>query len=247
MKEIIPIVQYAEAPRPFVFEERKPSEGQPSPDDPKFTRWVVENVQNKHHESGRINYLGVGYSSGPAITVSPYVPHYLQNVEEGIKPVVVALFNRGYLTYSSCMGHDNLEPRYVCVAFHSEEVREQITTLLSRKFKFLEKINLIRFTLVSSALNSKVNLNSKGALTSVERSSKKESSQREREYFNTLFYRRHESWCFLSIRIGMEVVFTGNSRKWSHYWWASLTNGWVRERITRALARIISDLPHYMG
>lgn len=252
MKEIIPYVQQVEARRPFVVEERNPSEEQPAPTDGKaFTRWMAEKVQNKRHESGRINFHGVDHSSGPAHTVCPYVPHFLNNIEDGIKPLVLALVNKGYLTYSSCSGHQSFEPRYVGLAIPSEEFRERVVNLLSIRFKLWQKMQLFKLIKLSTVANNKFQVNSKNAFTGVDRG---EPTADEAEGFNTIFYRNYPLWLFLRIQIGYEVVFVSYTYPltiWKRLecLWAKVMNRLFRERITKQVVDFIEskEFPQFIG
>lgn len=69
------------------------------------------------HSDGRIFVDG----DGIAQTVSPYAPDFYENIEEDIKPLVSALVAKGYLTYSSCGGHQVVKRRFVAVAFPDKE------------------------------------------------------------------------------------------------------------------------------
>lgn len=69
------------------------------------------------HPDGRIYVDG----DGIAQTVSPYAVDFYENIEEEIKPVVGALTAKGYLTYSSCAGHQLVKRRFVAVAFPDKE------------------------------------------------------------------------------------------------------------------------------
>jgi hypothetical protein len=64
-----------------------------------------------------------------------YISHYVSqysnkfwnglNVEKGIEPVVQALHQKGYLTFTSCQGHANSPMRYVGIAFINDEERSR--------------------------------------------------------------------------------------------------------------------------
>lgn len=68
---------------------------------------------NYLHSDGRI-FVD---DDGIAQTVSPYSEDFYENIEDEIKPLVSALIKKGYLTYSSCAGHQAVKRRFVAVAF----------------------------------------------------------------------------------------------------------------------------------
>lgn len=68
---------------------------------------------NIRHEDGRIFQHGDGVS----VTVSPYAPDFIDNVEDDIRPLIQAFIAKGYLPYSSCAGHTYEKRRFVAIAF----------------------------------------------------------------------------------------------------------------------------------
>lgn len=256
MKEIIPIVHQVEDSRPsFVIERKKPEPTPKLTNGKDIVRWLAEHVQNKRHYSGRINYGSADSSRGAAHTVCPYTPHFLENIEEGIKPVVEALFYKGYLTYSSCAGHDAYEPRYVGLAFKDALAREKVQTLISKRYWFWILFRQLNLTNLSSVVNMKV-AEVDGKYTPLGKTEESFTSEAETNYFNILFYRRFTSWVFLRIRIGYEVFYsketqalTGKlpwrTRLAQHF--AKWTYRHIRWRLTRNLTQYIqSDMfpPH---
>ena len=63
--------------------------------------------------------------------VSQYSNIIFRNVEPGVREVVFELQNKGYLTYTSCQGHNDSRHRYIGVVFNT----------LEQKQKFIEEIN----------------------------------------------------------------------------------------------------------
>ena len=65
--------------------------------------------------------------------VSPYAKEFWNgmNVEPGIEPVVRALWAKGYLTFTSCQGHNNSPMRYVGIVFINDEERDKFINQMS--------------------------------------------------------------------------------------------------------------------
>jgi hypothetical protein len=83
--------------------------------------YVTHEIHNKKSKDGRINRFDPKTGIYSANSVSPHADNFLQlNIEEGIKPVVQALLNKGYYTYSSCAGHCLSDRRFVGIAFPNQ-------------------------------------------------------------------------------------------------------------------------------
>lgn len=86
--------------------------------------YVTHEIHNKKNKDGRINRFDPKTGIYSANSVSPHANDFLQlNIEEGIKPVVEALLNKGYYTYSSCAGHCLSDRRFVGIAFPNQIMR----------------------------------------------------------------------------------------------------------------------------
>ena len=86
-----------------------------------FIYYMTHKVNNTLHKNGRI-YMKIDDNGNLfANSVSPYSEQFLSNIEEKIKPLVTALHNKRYLTYSSCEGHGLSYRRYVGIAFADEK------------------------------------------------------------------------------------------------------------------------------
>lgn len=105
-----------------IFAERREESSFASRED--FLRHLTHEVSNVRQVDGRIN-LGVD-ARGRVVSnsVSPYAHHFMDNVEDGVRDLVLALRTKRYLTYSSCEGHCRLSRRFVGIAFWSPEARD---------------------------------------------------------------------------------------------------------------------------
>jgi hypothetical protein len=214
-REIIPIVRHYQAEQPSLDQLLK-KKGEKVPDGVDGIRWLCEKVQNKRHPSGRINFDGQDRSDGAAHTVCPYVPHFLNNVEDGVKPLVSALFSKGYLTYSSCEGHI-YEVRYVGLAFPSIEARTEFMERVRRELGW--KKAFVKFVAVESVTNAAVQFNEDRTFSRINRGTAAQAlTEGEILYFNTLYYRRYDFWCFLRLQIGYEIVWRDTDNIFNNFW-----------------------------
>lgn len=62
--------------------------------------------------------------------VSQYADIIQNNLEPGVKDAVLALHEKGYLTYTSCQGHNDSRHRYIGVVFNTKE----------QKGKFIQEV-----------------------------------------------------------------------------------------------------------
>ena len=68
------------------------------------------------HKNGRVNATVAG-NNWVGVSVSPYMKDFKYQVDPGIWPLVEILNKKGYLTCSSCEGHDWMEESFVVVCF----------------------------------------------------------------------------------------------------------------------------------
>ena len=57
--------------------------------------------------------------------VSQYSDIIEQNLEPRVKEGVLALHAKGYLTFTSCQGHDDSKHRYIGVVFNNKEQKKE--------------------------------------------------------------------------------------------------------------------------
>jgi hypothetical protein len=90
---------------------------------------------NRRWADGRIYHLDSNgnYASH---SVSPYSKSFLDNIEDKIKDLVLALKSKGYLTISSCEGHSIYFKRYVTVIFPDKESATQFRAQLPFNLKY---------------------------------------------------------------------------------------------------------------
>ena len=248
-KEFAPYVQIVKAQRPsFIRAEKKVV---PYKTREETIRGLAENHQNvRNPETGRIN--PTGEYGGGAHTVCPYVPHYLDHVEDGIKPVVKALFEKGYLTISSCEGHGWGEQRYVTVAFPSEELRNDFK-------KSVGRVSWVELRDVPHMNNARVELYEDGSLKRVVKELDADALKKmwdgEIDYCNILFYRKYDFWCFLRIAIGPEWISFSAVTNWQLFVYRiKQAYCWITRKLftgpsTRKITKILESksFPNFLG
>lgn len=225
MRELVPTVFSEESavPAPSFLKAEVRKQGAQPRDSRDFNRWLSGEVQNQRHPSGRINFLGLGHGGGPAHTVCPYSPNFLENVEPGVRSLVKACADKMLLPFSSCEGHSNGDIRYVALAFTEESDRDRLVEMLKMHFRPLFFVGALQLELRDSYVNVR-------AISQEENFGGLELApdlgvKHESEYFNAVFFRNAESWCFLQINI---LGFYG----------------WGRDLLTRKLEAFIAEGRH---
>ena len=169
-----------------------------------YIYYITHKVNNVKQKNGRI-YLKIVDNILHANSISPYSETFIDNIEEKIKPLVLALRNKRYLTHSSCMGHDFTFRRYVGLAFADEETRQYVANeinslkLLGVKTVFFDSVSNIKIT-----QNPKTKKPMFGKYTEEERLSQL-NYQKETEAFNIQFHRSYERYYFMEIVI-LDVI-----------------------------------------
>lgn len=169
-----------------------------------YIYYLTHKVNNVKQKDGRI-YMRMENGEIRANSVSPYSEKFIDNIEEKIQPLVKALRDKRYLTYSSCMGHGFSFRRYVGLAFSDEESRSYVAEKI-KAFNILG-VKTVCFDTVS---NSKVTINERtkkptfGKYTDEERL-KLINYENEAQTFNIQFHRSYERYYFLEIII-LDVI-----------------------------------------
>lgn len=122
---------------------------------------------------------------------SPYSEDFESILDPDIRDLVMALLQSGCLPCYSCQGHGLHKPRYVILAFGSDESRQD----------FLKEIfpsgNQFGYTILKrSTLSTEV---IKGQVVT------HQTHESEIQGLNNLFLRNYEEYVFLKISIGMAV------------------------------------------
>ena len=161
---------------------------------------------NKLQANGRVNS---GYDSAGklvALSVPPFIPNFIQNIDPGVRSLIQALLDKNYLPISSCAGHSILDTRYVSLCFNHPPSAILVSNILS-------KISWIYLERKKSVSNINLKLVPGGmSLSRVEPKITDEHRRCEVSSLNHLFKRDADTWVYLDIHIG-EPVFDFDSHE----------------------------------
>lgn len=105
-----------------VYSQEKPAELY-TPEDCHHNAMFIEG--NKHFDNGRTYVFKDEFGKYVSTFVSQYSDIIEKNLEPGVKDAVLALQKKGYLTFTSCQGHDDSKHRYIGVVFNTKEQKGQ--------------------------------------------------------------------------------------------------------------------------
>lgn len=102
---------------------------------------------NTHLINGRTYIFKDELGQHISTFVSQYSPIVNSNLEPEVKKAVLALHDKGYLTYTSCQGHGDSKHRYIGVVFNT----------VSQKHKFIREMNKLKLDIYwyNNAVNTK--------------------------------------------------------------------------------------------
>ena len=156
---------------------------------------------NSKNKDGRINY---GTDSNGRIlshSVSPYAKTFWSNIEQGIKPLVEALYNKMFLTISSCEGHDYTSRRFVAVVLPSEDYAK----LLARQIGNMTFLEYDIFH-CSKYMNQVLDVNEKiNKVKDIGRVEDGMNADMAVVTLNAMYHRGYDNYYVLEIIIGKEI------------------------------------------
>lgn len=153
---------------------------------------VLKSAPNKLHKDGRI-YFEDEQGNYVAITVSPLHTDFATQVEQGVWPLVKAFVDKGYLTTSSCEGHDGSD-YFVKLVFNGRQSAEQFV-------EQLPKIAGLQTTIQDQSANV-VRYIEHGTVKYRQAFPDENISKFEEVTFiNMLFNRQYTDCCYVTIRI----------------------------------------------
>lgn len=156
------------------------------------TEMVLKSAPNRMHKNGRI-YFEDENGNPIAISVSPLHEKFETQIEPGVWPVVKNLVDKGYLTTSSCEGHDDSDFYVKLVFAHrksAEEFVNQIPNIPGLIITFEnQSANVVRYL-------DQGNVKYRRVLPD-EHVSKYE----EVKFINMLFYRKYTDCCYVTITL----------------------------------------------
>lgn len=80
---------------------------------------------NDHLINGRTYVFKDEHGNYVSTFVSQYSDIIKKNLEPGVRDAVLALHEKGYLTFTSCQGHNDSKHRYIGVVFNTQEQKQQ--------------------------------------------------------------------------------------------------------------------------
>lgn len=111
-------VQYEQQ---YIQEESEPDLR--SPED--CHRYAMFVKGNDHLINGRTYVFKDHHGNYVSTFVSQYSDIIEKNLEPGVRDAVLKLNKNGYLTFTSCQGHDDSKHRYIGVVFNTKEQKQQ--------------------------------------------------------------------------------------------------------------------------
>jgi|DEB0MinimDraft_4_1074332.scaffolds.fasta_scaffold02673_9 hypothetical protein len=208
--------------------------------------------KNWLHKNGRV---AVGFSRDTWIgaCVSPYMKDFKNQVDPGIWPLVEILNKKGYLTCSSCEGHDWMESSFVVVCFGSEESRDKFV-------KQVLKAKIPQYKIFYQESQTNINLydpfndyheimddptmdetqnwfkiKDKLYFTKTEEEIPEEVIEKETENWNYCFGRKYKRWYYCRLLIGGAVLNGKNPVSivvhWTRYFWINRLAKFIKENV----------------
>jgi hypothetical protein len=168
---------------------------------------ICNTTFNKKWANGKI-YSYVENGVNISHSVSPYSETFLENIEEKIKDLIIALKNKNYFTISSCQGHDLHDRRFITLIFPSKELALEFKQKIP--FKLAYKVKH-----VSDFLNMEVMSNSNGNILNIKKidtnsnfldlREKNLKHQNDMEYINCFLRRNYSDAWFLELIISESI------------------------------------------
>lgn len=200
-----------------------------------YDRLIELDAPNKLQKNGRIYAID---ENGNYIAVSVNVLHPLfdTQIEKGIWPIVDALVKKGYLTISSCEGHDG-SPCYVKLVFPNQEYADQFKDSLF----FCEGL-FLRIEMTSANVVRAVD--TKGTFHYRNTEHKDEFSYKaELDGINQLFSRNYTDFRYVYVEIYPEPRGFFNFIKRLLFGTAPIQN--KRTEVKTQFLKTIKELPDY--
>lgn len=195
---------------------------------------LVNTTYNKKHSNGRI-YAPTDDGSYSSHSVSPYCESFWDNIEEGIKPLVLAFKNKNYLSTSSCEGHNIYFKRYVTLAFPSQESALELKKQLQfKRLKF--KLNHC-----SEVLNNRITHNKYGEILKTEKIESTADREDSIEYMNTMIKRNYAEIWLLEIIISDQIEHEEGWKKYLKNWREIIFKKFFIKSFTNKLTKFITN------
>lgn len=176
--------------------------------------------------------------------VSPYAKEFWSgmNVEPGIEPVVKALWSKGYLTFTSCQGHEDSPMRYVGVTFVDDNERNKFVKALSHLpvTWHYNCVNPIDDPLEHDDGNwMRMQWDQEDTTTQTQKdfTEKRYTKQQLTDFWNIMFSRQYKQYS----PVIMSVACNMNPRNELSYYWWKLRYKFTKDRVTARVADFIEN------
>lgn len=181
--------------------------------------------------------------------LSPYNRKILDNVEPGVRSLVSALINRGYLTAASCQGHSDQRTRFVMIAFGSELERQQfVKDVDSFKlpvywyYNFVNAVDGAKLPETREGITLSINMRDRTYDTIANQRAQGYTLQDLTDFWNIMFARNYSNYWAVKMCICSQP---GDCSRWTQF--KTLLQWPLRNYWTRKLAAQLKTLPYYQG
>lgn len=167
---------------------------------------IINTSYNKKWPDGRIYGLDKD-GNYVSHSVTPYAKSFLDNIEDGIKPLVIALRDKGYLSFSSCEGHCLWDRRFVMLVFPSKEAALEF----QERIPFNLTFKIIHCT---DMLNVELSVDEYGRINNAEKKQLHNELEQSLKYVNTFIKRNYADAWFLEMIIADPIPYTNGVLKY---------------------------------
>jgi len=195
---------------------------------------IVNTTYNKRWPDGRIYGLSKNgeYTSH---SVSPYSKVFLNNIEDKIKPLVLALKDKGYLSISSCESHGIYFKRYVTLIFPSKETALEFQNEIPfKRIKFVLKH-------ATEVLNNGLETDEYGNILNAKKIAPGSNKEGAVEYINCIAKRNYADAWLLEMIISDQVMHEEGIWKYFKNWKEIIFKKFFMESFTKKLTKFIKE------
>jgi hypothetical protein len=190
---------------------------------------IINTSYNKKWPDGRIYGMS---KDGKYVShsVTPYANSFLDNIEEKIKPLIIALKDKNYLSMSSCQGHCLWDRRFVMLVFPSKETAEDFT----KQFPFKLKFNIKHCT---EMLNVKLDIDQYGTIKNASKEALVNNSRQSIKYVNAFCKRSYTDAWFVEMILADVIPYN----KYIRYFKQIIFKKFFLERFTAKVTKFIES------
>ena len=168
---------------------------------------MLTSAPNILHKDGRI-YFKDELGNYLAVTVSPLNPKFKTQIEHGVWPVVNALVKKGYLTVSSCEGHDGSD-YYVKIVFDTEVSAQQFIDQFPKIKGLVFELEYQSANVIRYIVNGQAKYRPAGHDENIDK-------YQEVKYINMLFNRSYTDCCYVIIKVYPRLKSFNPFKQYAH-------------------------------